>query len=427
MRLGIAIGIVGLLGLTACSPPTRETAGPIVTTAPASTSPPAATLIEAATQTVGATAAEIIVTPETPRFPVWVQEGVVLAPEDFGVAAGKPVADATAAQLSDGAVRLYVFAQDQGIRSALTRDGRTFTVEEGARISDQGFGMPRVAALEGSWLLLGISMGGIGSAHSRDGLDFQLDDSLLVTGSAHDVSALSGPSIVAAPQGGWRMYYSDLPLAGAPPSGHTVFSAYSDDLVNWTPDPDFRFGAADNADTAHSAEHPFVLRDDEGLYWMFFFRQLQIWTAISVDGITWTNEQPTALRGNDPDVIVRPNGEWWMYYGDFDPQIGGYIQFARRVWSTWQARAESAGGGPGYFSFRIVVEGASEKPIAVTLESGTVSSNTPLPESTNRLPLEFTIDVPMDALAAPGGGSPALIVSDGVINQRVNLSPPPPE
>ena len=372
--------------------------------------------------------AELIQTPDVARFPVWVSDGVVLEPGDFDVQSGLPVADATIANLPNGGIRLYVFAQEQGIRSAVSQDGLSFTIEAGARISEIGFGMPRIISLpDGGWRIYANHMGGIGSAISGDGLTFILEEGLHVRGTDHGVAALSTGSIVAAPQGGFRMYYSDLPLAGVPPSGHTIFSAYSEDGELWTPDIDFRFGAADETDKSNSAEHPFVLRDAEGLYWMFFFRGMEIWTTTSIDGITWQYAASTGIHGNDPDVIIRPDGEWWMYYGNFDPQIGGYILRARRVWSTWNSMLNSAGGGPGYFTFEVVLEGSSEKPVELRVEVGATQLDVDLPPPSNQFPLTASFNVQMDQLFGSNGQSAMLVASDGTIVRRLLLSPPPPD
>ncbi len=378
----LGLPVIGMvfcaLLLSGCNPPSGGVTTRIVPTpntdspAHAPTEPPPTLIVE------------LIQTPDVARFPVWVSDGIVLEPADLDVQPGLPVADATIANLPDGSIRMYVFAQEQGIRSAVSQDGLSFTVEAGTRIAEKGFGMPRIIALpDGGWRIYANQMGGIGSAISEDGMTFILEEGVRMHGSDHGVAALSTGSIVEAPQGGFRMYYSDLPLAGVAPAGHTIFSAYSEDGELWIPDSDFRFGAADETDKSNSAEHPYVLRDAEGLYWMFFFRGMEIWTTASTDGITWQNETSTGIHGNDPDVIIRADGEWWMYYGNFDPQIGGYILRARRVWSTWNATVNPLGGGPGYFTFEVVLEGSSEKPVELRVEAGAIQLQVDLPPPTN--------------------------------------------
>ncbi len=71
--------------------------------------------------------------------------GPVLTPSDFGVPAGQPVADVSTTLLADGRIRMYAFAQGQGIRSAVSvsQDGLSLLPEVGARLAD-GAGMPRI-------------------------------------------------------------------------------------------------------------------------------------------------------------------------------------------------------------------------------------------------------------------------------------------
>jgi hypothetical protein len=81
-------------------------------------------------------------------FPVtvWNYQGITLQPNDVGVASGQPVADQSAIELPDGRVRLYFFAQNKGVMSAISSDGLEFTAEDCQRLPD-GSGMPRALVL----------------------------------------------------------------------------------------------------------------------------------------------------------------------------------------------------------------------------------------------------------------------------------------
>jgi hypothetical protein len=68
----------------------------------------------------------------------------ILYPILFGVSAGLPVADVSGVQLSNGTIRAYVFAQNQGIVIADSTDGKIFTKVGNAFGGDKGQGMPRV-------------------------------------------------------------------------------------------------------------------------------------------------------------------------------------------------------------------------------------------------------------------------------------------
>ncbi|OFW39734.1 MAG: hypothetical protein A3F70_01710 [Acidobacteria bacterium RIFCSPLOWO2_12_FULL_67_14] len=165
--------------------------------------------------------------------------GPLLGPSDFGVAAGLPVADASAARLADGRVRLHVFAQGLGIVSAvsLAADGASFVPEAGARLPD-GAGMPRVVVNPaGGWRLFYISESSIRSAVSADGLIFTIEPGFRMTAEAAGFSsttktgATGGATIVRLADGRYRMYFSDLSRPGDPPGGHLVKSAVSTDQL----------------------------------------------------------------------------------------------------------------------------------------------------------------------------------------------------
>ncbi len=51
-----------------------------------------------------------------------------------------------------------------------------------------------------------------------------------------------------------------------------------------------------------------------------------LWRTTSTDGLTFTDEAYTGLYfGNDPEVLLLPNGARIIDYGDFDPAIGGQV------------------------------------------------------------------------------------------------------
>ena len=167
--------------------------------------------------------------------------GPVLGPTDFGVAAGAVLADTSGVRLADGRVRLYTFAQGRGIVSAvsITTEGLSFAPETGARLPD-GSGMPRVVGLpDGRVRLFYTSGDGIKSAISTDGLTFTLEPGFRITAEAAgfsgtNVRATSGATVTTLADGRFRMYFSDLPRPGDPPGNHLVKSAVSTDMLAWT-------------------------------------------------------------------------------------------------------------------------------------------------------------------------------------------------
>ena len=283
--------------------------------------------------------------------------GPLLGPSDFGVAAGQPVADATAALLSDGRVRLYMYAQGRGIVSAasVTTEGASFAAEAGTRLPD-GSGMPRIVATpSGGWRLYFSSGGGIKSAASTDGMTFTIENGFRLTQEAAGfsgttVSATTGPTVIRLADGRYRMYFSDLPRPGDPPGGHRVKSAVSTDQLAWTVEAGTRIGPGAPALT-ESAEHPFALANPDGSTTLYYGKFTGggsaspegLYHSTSTDGLTFEQETYDVFFGNDPDALRLSDGTLVLYYGQFDPQVGGTINLARCPEPT--AAAASRGRG----------------------------------------------------------------------------------
>ena len=260
--------------------------------------------------------------------------GVFYQPPAFGVAVGQPIADPTATVLDDGRIRLYAFAQGIGIVSAVSDDGRVFAEEPGVRIAGTEAGQPRVWRLPDGRLRMYVSkVREIASFTSDDGLNFIKDPGDRLTAQAAGLAAISSPSIVEVEPGLWRMYYSTLAVPGTGPGGKRSGSATSTDLLEWTVDPGWRLGEGAPYLT-DSAEHPFPVIAADGSVSLFYgkFRASQVgapdglWRATSVDGLTFTDEAYTGLYfGNDPEVLLLSSGERIIYYGNFDPAVGGQL------------------------------------------------------------------------------------------------------
>jgi hypothetical protein len=268
--------------------------------------------------------------------------GVFYQPPAFGVAVGQPIADPTAAVLDDGRIRLYAYAQSIGIVSAVSDDGRVFAEEGGVRIAGTEAGQPRVWRLpDGRWRMYISKVKEIASFTSDDGLNFIKDPGDRLTARAAGLAAISSPSIVEVETGLWRMYYSTLAVPGTGPGGKRSGSATSTDLLNWTVDPGWRLGEG-APHLVESAEHPFPVVAADGSVSLFYgkFRASRggapdgLWRATSVDGLTFTEEAYTGLYfGNDPEVLLLPSGERIIYYGNFDPAVGGQLLSA--VCTEW--------------------------------------------------------------------------------------------
>lgn len=268
--------------------------------------------------------------------------GPVLGPTDFGVAAGEVLADTSGIRLADGRIRLYTFAQGRGIVSAVsvTAEGLAFVAEPGARLPD-GSGMPRVVRLpDGRLRLFFTSGGGIKSATSADGLTFAIEPGFRITAEAAGfggttAGATSGATVATLADGRYRMYFSDLPRPGDPPGKHLVKSAVSRDMLTWTMEPGVRLGAGAPVLTG-SAEHPFVLPNPDGSVTLYHAKfgpeggePEGVYQSTSTDGLTFEQETLAVFFGNDPDALRLVDGTLLLYYGGFNPQVGGTINVAR--------------------------------------------------------------------------------------------------
>lgn len=132
----------------------------------------------------------------------------------------------------DGRWRMYYVsdaAEGHGIASALSDDGLNFTREPGQRII--GMVDPAVVTLPNGqyWLFGMIGLGkpdsdrGIYSATSANGVTFVMDPGPLVRpGGANDLAGLYDPTVVALPDGRYRMYYGGQ---GAQSAGVVTVSA----------------------------------------------------------------------------------------------------------------------------------------------------------------------------------------------------------
>lgn len=360
-------------------------------------------------------------------FPVtvWNYHGVTLQPSDVGVDAGQPVADQSAIELPDGRVRLYFFAQNKGVMSAISSDGLQFTVEAGLRLPD-GNGMPRAVVLTDKRIrLYFISGDGVGSAISEDGLTFTVEPGVRINSRDTVLPKLSGVSVVATDTG-YRAYFSDLPIPGTGPMAHAIYSATSNDGLNWQVEADPRIGSADisaPSAMAVSAEHPFVLREKDGSYTMYFARNQSIWTATSADGLTWNNEQNSLVAGNDPDVLVHSNGTRYLYFGDFRPTIGGYLLVARQQSASWDVQVGSKPGAGR--SFTLALTGTCSAPLTITPGYALTASDYTISPASQVAPGAVSV-----AISDASREMPAVIVSDGTLTRSIMLQPqqmmPPP-
>jgi hypothetical protein len=262
--------------------------------------------------------------------------GPVLGATDFGLTAGQQVADVTSVLLPDGRVRLYAVAQGVGVVSAisLTAQGVSFAVEPGVRLPD-GAGMPRAVPFAEGVRLFFTSENGIKSAVSSDGLTFTQEPGFRMTAAAAGFTntpnaATSGATVVPLADGRYRMYFSDLARPGGTPGGHLVKSAVSRDQLNWAIEDGVRLGAGAPAIT-ESAEHPFALPNPDGSVTLFYGKngnagssnRFGVYASTSADGLTFASETLAVAFANDSDALRLSDGSLVLYYGTFEPRGNG--------------------------------------------------------------------------------------------------------
>ena len=286
----------------------------------------------------------------------FVESGQVLGPREIGAPprADTGTADVSAIGLPDGRIRLYFGLLDGSgglgkIGSAISSDAIHFTVEPGLRQpthrgAQDGFASPFVFQLPGGgYRLFYTGGGGISSETSADGLTFTRDPGLrlaenalapLVTQQGQPVCS----AIVKLAERRYRMYCSQEVQAGAS-SGNTIgtraiFSAVSSDLLIWTPEPGIRIGPGAPS-LIEDAAHPTAIANTDGSVALIYYRypvggpEPQEMISISKDGLAFSSEADTGIRGTEPSLLRRTDGSLLVYYGEQTPADGSTIWLAR--------------------------------------------------------------------------------------------------
>jgi hypothetical protein len=145
----------------------------------------------------------------------------------------------TVVSLPGGRLRLYYATPDArpyrpaGVRSAVSRDGLFWFLEDGVRFGDVGFGVMEVVQLaDGTWRLYYNDRrlddtSRILSARSTAGLTFHLEPGVRVPAPYVD------PAVVRLRQGEWLMAVSTI----EPGRRQRIFLAESNDGLTWRVEP----------------------------------------------------------------------------------------------------------------------------------------------------------------------------------------------
>ena len=170
---------------------------------------------------------------------------------------------------ADGNLRV-IFASGPGATkkaSAISRDGgETFIVDnEFSWPSGMKEGLGHISvseAPEGGFRAFLRDDVGIASAYSADGKVWVAEDGYRVTAADLGIDRVDGGSVVRLPDGRYRMYIGDESeyfrvCGSARPVSTVIFSATSDDQINWTVDPGYRIGP-EETDLCKLHPHAFV-------------------------------------------------------------------------------------------------------------------------------------------------------------------------
>ena len=275
----------------------------------------------------------------------WLKEASIRVPE--GVSS-------CTLMLPNGTYRMYYTGMD-GILSAFSFDGLTWTVEDGVRISLGALGSEQervcncaVIEIPGGYRMIYEGVQGeppndvhrFFSATSTDGLNWTKEDGVrLESVGTSDYGQVSSPDIIILPDGSLRMYYvGDFYHKGA--EGNSIRSAISYDFgLTWTREGSRALGE-------NTMDPDIVKIGNE--YRMFYTTlplgqksgNLTICSAFSSNGLNWMEELgvrvapsgPSDMKNcRHPDVVRLPDGAYRMYYTGMNSNNGTNILSALRL------------------------------------------------------------------------------------------------
>jgi len=268
------------------------------------------------------------------------QEGYVWKTED-AVFSDESIHNAELIRLPDGQYRMFFHQVDQ-MKSATSADGKTFTIDSGVRLTG---GMPSLVQLpDGKWRMYYQSQqdgkGVIKSATSTDTLNWTVEPGTrLSSGGQYDPDSVVHPSVVALPEGGWRMYYDGEIRRTEQEFVWRILSATSADGLNFTKDPGVRVDVAEQGpageengghlgpDEREPLDPDLVWNAhalyEEGLFRLYFGVQTPsdswtdgIYSATSNDGLLFSGPIPE-LTPQEESGRFGPGGQVGSYQDPF--------------------------------------------------------------------------------------------------------------
>ena len=102
---------------------------------------------------------------------------------------------------------------------------------------------------------------------------------------------------------------------------HRIYSAHSSDGLVWELDPGIRIDGAEEVDRGHASSCDVYIREDGKYEMVYVSGGYEIYWAVSDDGLNWTRIGYTGLEGLDPIINVFPDGTIRMYYAIAYPTV----------------------------------------------------------------------------------------------------------
>jgi len=288
---------------------------------------------------------------------VWKEEGVIFSDPTIHNVAVIP--------LPDGRYRMY-FASPSGetssaeggasfatnvIKSAISSDGRSFQTEEGIRLEGS---MPSIIKLsDGKWRMYfakqiateqsegSTSPNAIYSAVSSDGLNWSVKKGIrLSPGGEFDPDNVVHPSVIALPQGGYRMYYDGEVTKTEQEFTWRILSATSPNGLTWAKDEGVRVDVGKSpleADLVFNSHAKY--NELTGTYELYFSVQRKIATEQSEDNTSalgsgiYLATSTDGLLFSDPIVQLTPKSESGQFQDPFVLEFpeGKRMYFAKQI------------------------------------------------------------------------------------------------
>lgn len=249
-------------------------------------------------------------------------------------------ADPTIAKTATG-YRMYVNRQSggpSGYMSFTSTDGQTWTKEKDSIISGAATGRAVVLPIGVRFYYPGPQpikasdgQADLLSAFSTDGVTFKKDSAKVLSpkDSAHYVE---GPTVFQLPDQTWRLYFNENSVAAGNQRDGIIYGASSKDGISWTRDEaaSLTMDATESGTNAPWSQvlHPFVIKNPQGGYLMFYNSHSEIYVATSTDGLKWTKTGKVGIRGADLDGYFQADGTLRVFYGDFSEATQGVVYMA---------------------------------------------------------------------------------------------------